>query len=204
MNSPASSDLASSQVASWSLDILQALEHLHGLDPVVMHRDLKPANILVSRDRRTLKLADFGLAKRFDCCRLPPPESSPLGRRHTCNIGTPRYMAPEVLKHLIVGDVDTHQAVYTEKADVYSAALILWYLLSGWQPSCSARRDPHERPDLRAARWRWGALARLLERMWDEDPDARPAAAECAEAVRGMAAGAAGCGTGAGEACSVQ
>ena len=202
MSPRAASDLASLQVASWSLDILQALEHLHGLDPVVMHRDLKPANILVSRDRRTLKLADFGLAKRFDSCRQLPAQPSPIARRHTCEIGTPRYMAPEVLKHLIVGDVDTHHAVYTEKADIYSAALIIWYLLTGRQPLCSARHNPHERPDVSASRCRWEELALLVERMWDEDPDARPAAAECAETVRGMAAGAAGCR--AGEACSVQ
>ena len=108
-------------------------------------------------------------------------------------------MAPEVLKHLIVGDVDTHHAVYTEKADIYSAALVMWYLLTGLRPSCSARHDPHERPDAAAAHRRWGELAKLLERMWDHDPAARPAAAECAAAVRAMPAG---CAPGAG--CAVQ
>ena len=65
---------AAPQVQLWALDILSALEHLHALDPVVIHRDLKPANILLTRDRpRRLKLADFGLAKRFSRAELRLP-----------------------------------------------------------------------------------------------------------------------------------
>ena len=191
------------QVLSWSLDILQALEHLHGLTPMVMHRDLKPANILVTRDRHTLKLTDFGLAKSFESSSpLPSNKPHPLQRQHTCEIGTPRYMAPEVLEHYMVGDIDTHHAIYTEKADIYSAALILWYMLTGWEPPCHARNNPRGRPDAGSARHRWAAMAGLVERMWDHDPEARPAAAECVEALRAMAPDAAGC-TGA-DGCLVQ
>ena len=170
-----------------------------------MHRDLKPANILVTRDRRTLKLTDFGLAKRFPRCddASPPSQRHRLQREHTCNIGTPRYTAPEVLEHLMVGDVDTQHAVYTEKADVYSAALIMWYILTGWMPPCDVRKNPRARPDPRTARRRWGEMAELLERMWAHDAEARPTAGECAAAVRGMIVRGAGCGP-AGTDCSVQ
>ena len=47
----------------------------------VLHRDIKPANILLSRGR--VKLADFGLAKRF----LD-------GEMHHSMAGTPINMAP--------------------------------------------------------------------------------------------------------------
>ncbi len=43
-----------------TLQILDALEHIHGQG--IVHRDLKPANILVTRDGR-VKVVDFGIAK---------------------------------------------------------------------------------------------------------------------------------------------
>ena len=163
-----------------------------------MHRDVKPANILVTRDRRSLKLADFGLAKRFP--RLSPsmdPQSpdrcDASAHSHPCFIGTPRYAAPEVLEHLKAGEMGAQNVAYTEKADIYSAALVLWYLLTGWEARCDVRSCPRARPEMRTARWRWAAMAGLVERMWDHDPEARPAAAECVEALRAMPAGGAGC-----------
>ena len=191
------------QVQSWSLDIMQALEHLHGLKPVVMHRDLKPANILVTRDRRSLKLTDFGLAKRFPRRSLSSEVDCDLSAHgQPCFIGTPRFSAPEVLQHWAEEGIEPQYAAYTEKADIYSAALILWYLLTGWQPRCDLRKSPHARPDIRMAQRRWGDAAGLLERMWDHDPAARPAAAECAAALRAMPSPRVGCASGG--ACALQ
>jgi serine/threonine protein kinase len=136
------------QVSCWSLGILSALEHLHGLNPVVMHRDLKPANVLVTRDHQTIKLADFGLAKRSHRSNHLPV---PIRSEHTCNIGTPRFTAPEVLERLYDGCAATASAAYTEKADVYSAALVIYYVLTGWQPACDVRRNPRARPDVGSA-----------------------------------------------------
>ena len=61
-------DLGRARVHAWLLDILRALEHLHDRDPILIHRDVKPENLLLTHDRRTLKLADFGLAKTVWCC----------------------------------------------------------------------------------------------------------------------------------------
>jgi serine/threonine-protein kinase ULK/ATG1 len=54
----------------------------------VVHRDLKPANILLSGDM-SVKLGDFGLAKVFD------KEKNAMMSTY---LGTPYYMAPEILE----------------------------------------------------------------------------------------------------------
>ena len=159
-----------------------------------MHRDLKPANIVLNRRDRRLKLVDFGLAKRF-CREIPDSQSSPLARRHTLCIGTPLYMAPEVAyadAANVGAPAGGGAAEYTEKADVFSAAIILWYLVTGRRPT--QRRTMDERPAAGLARRRWPELAELLERMWAGAPADRPSAGECAEEVRGFAVRAPACG----------
>jgi cGMP-dependent protein kinase len=61
--------------------ILNALEHLEERN--IVHRDLKPENLMVDKDGY-LKLIDFGTAKVV------------TSRTYTV-VGTPHYMAPEVL-----------------------------------------------------------------------------------------------------------
>lgn len=64
-------------------DVADALDAAHALG--VLHRDIKPANILIDRRGRA-RLADFGIARMAD--------SSTTAQGA---IGTPLYMAPEVL-----------------------------------------------------------------------------------------------------------
>lgn len=72
---------------------------------IIIHRDLKPENIAFTEDGR-LKLIDFGFAA---IVRKSHP-SSETKFRISGNVGTPRYMAPEVAK----------SQPYNHKADVYS------------------------------------------------------------------------------------
>mmetsp|Transcript_69156 Transcript_69156/g.184298 ORF Transcript_69156/g.184298 Transcript_69156/m.184298 type:complete len:156 (+) Transcript_69156:746-1213(+) len=114
------------------------------------------------------------------------PHKHTLCRCHSTNIGTPRYGAPEVF-HPRPADQCGNDLGYDEKVDVYSAALIMWYLLTGRKPTCNAQLDPAARPDVAPAKKRSAALAALLQKMWDGDPDVRPSAVECVARVRSMA-----------------
>ncbi|KAL1745785.1 kinase-like domain-containing protein, partial [Schizophyllum fasciatum] len=89
----------------------------------VYHRDLKPENVLVSGDRRTWYLTDFGLA-------TPNAFSSSAG------IGTQCYMAPEV-----VGSPEFSRAVIKNaSADVWSLGMTLLAVVLGGIPWARAER----------------------------------------------------------------
>ncbi|XP_019057424.1 PREDICTED: calcium-dependent protein kinase 6 [Tarenaya hassleriana] len=92
--------------------IVGVVEACHSLG--VMHRDLKPENfLLVNKDDDfSLKAIDFGLSVFFK-----------PGQIFTDVVGSPYYVAPEVLlKH------------YGPEADVWTAGVILYILLSGVPP----------------------------------------------------------------------
>ncbi|RCV46744.1 hypothetical protein SETIT_9G555600v2 [Setaria italica] len=80
----------------------------------VMHRDLKPENFLLldKEDDLSIKAIDFGLSVFFKPCQV-----------FTELVGSPYYVAPEVL----------HKR-YGPEADVWSAGVILYVLLSGVPP----------------------------------------------------------------------
>ncbi|KAF9914517.1 Cyclin-dependent kinase 3, partial [Modicella reniformis] len=72
------------QVKDFLYQLLQGVDFCHGRR--ILHRDLKPQNLLID-EKRTLKLADFGLARAFGI---------PL-RTYTHEVVTLWYRAPEIL-----------------------------------------------------------------------------------------------------------
>jgi calcium-dependent protein kinase len=96
---------------------LGAVSYLHKLK--ICHRDMKPENLMLARktdDLKTtqLKLLDFGTAKCF--------ASHPMYTK----VCTLHYVAPEVLKNKI--------CEYTEKVDIWSCGVMLYFMLCGWVP----------------------------------------------------------------------
>ena len=130
----------------------------------VLHRDVKPDNVVVDGSRAVL--TDFGVA-------------SLAHDRDDVIAGTPAYMAPEILR----GEP------FDQRADVYSAGVLAYELVTGRLPFASrsldaARKLASERttpppvPELLGPPALRAALDRAFGRALDSDPLARLASAE--------------------------
>ncbi len=82
----------------------------------VIHRDVKPGNVLLGKDG-SVKLADFGLGRSIGEASLSASTAERI-------VGTPLYMAPEVLQ----GDPPTLAS------DLWSVGVILYRMISGRHP----------------------------------------------------------------------
>lgn len=102
--------LSEADAATYMKQLLQAVAHCQGLG--VVHRDIKPDNLLFD-SHGNLKLSDFGSAVW-----------SRGGKAIEGIVGTPYYVAPEVLMGRL----------YDEKVDLWSAGVIMYIMLSGIPP----------------------------------------------------------------------
>ncbi|OEL28664.1 Calcium-dependent protein kinase isoform 1 [Dichanthelium oligosanthes] len=117
--------------------IVGIIENCHSLG--VMHRDLKPENFLLQDkdDDLSIKVIDFGLSVFFK-----------PGEVFTEVVGSPYYIAPEVLKKR-----------YGPEADIWTAGVILYVLLSGVPPFwADTRRGVYDKVldghfDLESEQW---------------------------------------------------
>ncbi|XP_044261805.1 activin receptor type-2A isoform X2 [Tribolium madens] len=92
--------------------------------PPIAHRDFKSKNVLL-KSNMTACIADFGLALVFEFGKS-------CGDTHG-QVGTRRYMAPEVLEGAIDFNPDAFQHI-----DMYACGLVLWELVS----RCTAQDGP--------------------------------------------------------------
>ncbi|KFK43166.1 hypothetical protein AALP_AA1G088400 [Arabis alpina] len=106
-----SGTFSESQTASFAKQILQGLSHCHRYG--VVHRDIKPENVLVDLRNDSVKICDFGSG-----IWLGEGEST-VGV-----VGTPYYVAPEVLMGY----------EYGEKVDVWSVGVVVYTMLAGAPP----------------------------------------------------------------------
>ena len=148
--------------------MLSAVKHLH--EHGIVHRDLKPENFLMSdtSEGAEVKLIDFGLSKRFS-------NKEQINKMKTV-VGTPYYVAPEVLK-----------GSYDMRCDVWSLGVILYVFLCGYPPfegdnnkeifknvlKSELAFDPED----------WGAVSPeakdLVSKMLEKDPAKRITAETC-------------------------
>ncbi|KAJ4869624.1 Protein kinase superfamily protein [Raphanus sativus] len=148
----------------FALDIARGMECLHSHG--IIHRDLKPENLLLTADHKTVKLADFGLAR----------EES-LTEMMTAETGTYRWMAPELYSTVTLRLGEKKH--YNNKVDAYSFAIVLWELLHNKLPfegmsnlqAAYAAAFKNVRPSAESLPEDLGVI---VTSCWNEDPNARP------------------------------
>ncbi len=92
-----------------------ALAYAH--DQGLVHRDIKPSNVLIDAAGHAC-LADFGIVHQI----APRPETADLTETAQA-LGTPHYMAPEVM----VGEVNA-------RSDIFSLGVVAYEMLTGKLP----------------------------------------------------------------------
>lgn len=150
-----------------------AINYIHASN--IIYRDLKLENIMVDIEEGkdgqsdlTCKITDFGFA-----CMMDP------ARKKTLSLGTPLYMAPEVLNRS-----------YDKKCDIWSLGVITYILLTGKAPFDGKDRDEtyHQ---IRYGRIDWDCLSQyhdegkhvkdFISRCLDRNANKRWSAAELLE-----------------------
>ena len=98
------------------IQIFDVVDYLHSAKGII-HRDLKPENFMIKIDKFNkplIKLIDFGLATYI-------PTN---GQRLREFLGTREYAAPEIYEN----------SGYLEKVDEWAIGVILYNMLSGYEP----------------------------------------------------------------------
>lgn len=174
----------------WARAVARALSFLHSCARPVIHRDLKPLNLLLT-STLDLKVTDFGISKLV---RPHAMEEAGTDRAEMSGgVGTWRYMAPEVVRY----------QQYTDRVDIYSFSLIMWFMSTGLQPFVAEFGNNAEivlkeylkgkepRPDVTYAGGRCGPtlpapLHEFIKDCWHVTPASRPSAYDCTQRLATM------------------
>lgn len=130
------------EITRIGLQLAEALSYAHGQG--VIHRDIKPSNIMLLHGSNTIKLMDFGIARRDNA----DPAVSRFGSgdfnasRHSTVIGTPRYMSPEQAQGLQIDG----------RSDLFAVGAVLYELAT------------------REKAFPSGSMATLINQIVEEDP----------------------------------
>lgn len=150
--------LKEEEIAAICEGVLRGLQYLHSLGRI--HRDVKAGNILLT-ENGTVKLADFGSAS------IKCPANS--------FVGTPYWMAPEVILAMDEGQ-------YDGKVDVWSLGITCIELAERKPPyfnmnamSALYHIAQNDTPSLNSAEWT-GVFKHFVESCLQKNPSDRPTA----------------------------
>jgi CHASE1-domain containing sensor protein/tRNA A-37 threonylcarbamoyl transferase component Bud32 len=121
--------------------VAEALREAHGKR--IVHRDLAPSNLMLTVRGETydvVKVLDFGLVKRIRTV-AGDEDHAPLSSEAGLVIGTPGFIAPEVLRGK---DAD-------ERVDIYALGAVWYAMLAGRPPYAAASPELTMKAQLRAA-----------------------------------------------------
>ncbi|HEY6190176.1 MAG TPA: serine/threonine protein kinase [Pyrinomonadaceae bacterium] len=141
--------------------VCAGLAHAH--DCGVIHRDIKPQNLLLTADQKTVKIADFGVAK------IEASEGA------ITRVGTNVYAAPEHNPLVQTGPLDpallnAPREHLLPAADIYSLGKTTYALITGESPRRFSHHPITELP-LSIADKPWArAVLRVLERATQTRP----------------------------------
>lgn len=120
------------EAAALMKQLMQAIEYIHGNN--LVHCDVKPQNVLLVNDApgegatlgvfRTVKLCDFGNARRAIDAKYYKQTGSVSLVPFSVVTGTMGFVAPELLR----------RKPYDSSVDIWSAGVLLYELLVGFSP----------------------------------------------------------------------
>ena len=143
--------------------VCSGLAHAHQCG--VIHRDIKPQNLLLTADRKIVKIADFGVA------RFEATEGA------ITRVGTNIYSAPEHNPVVQTSQLDSGSLVtpvnLTPAADIYSLAKTTYSLLAGEAPRRFAHHSIGELPPAISNEYWSAPVLRVLEKATQRRPENR-------------------------------
>jgi serine/threonine protein kinase len=151
--------ITSSTALAYIEQVCAGLKHAHGCG--IIHRDIKPQNLLLTADRATVKIADFGVARVHQ-------NDSPITR-----VGTNIYAPPEHSPMLTGTTGVLTVSSLTPAADIYSLAKSVYTLMTGEAPRFYANQSITDLP-MTSRDKEWAAeLKRVLARATLNEPRLR-------------------------------
>ncbi|EGG01840.1 uncharacterized protein MELLADRAFT_38940 [Melampsora larici-populina 98AG31] len=96
--------------------LIIGIDYLHQNE--IIHHDIKPDNILLSSDRKQIKIVDFGISALFESSHQSQPQQPRL-------IGSPAFLSPELLTGKSSGGTES---------DIWAMGVTLYCMVEGKLP----------------------------------------------------------------------